>query len=127
MALQGEIENRDCGADPAAGVELDDAQMTGMREDHMDTPRSQPQDAPKQRKRPAGRSGHFGLAICLVALGLCGCATAPPPPTYVAGTLPPRCDSGTSECVRKNAPAPPQKAKCTGFLDLRVLYGTCTE
>src|SRR5262245_8373638 len=103
----GEAETVEWTADPAAGIELDGAQLPGMREDHMDTPRSQPQDPPKQRKRPAGRGGHFGLAMGLVALGLCGCATAPPPPTYVAGTLTPRCDSSTSECGRKSAPPPP--------------------
>jgi len=107
---------------------------------HMDTPRSQRQDALEPRKRPADRSGRLRLAILLVALALGGCATAPPPPTtYVVGTLAPACDSGTNGspnssansntngCVRKSAPPPPDKAKCTGFLDLRVLYGTCSE
>ena len=105
---------------------------------HMDTPRSQRQDAPEPRKRPADRGGRLRLAILLVALALGGCATAPPPPTtYVAGTLAPACDSSTngststtsntSGCVRKSATAPPEKPRCTGFLDLRVLYGTCTE
>jgi hypothetical protein len=104
----------------------------------MDTPRSQRQDAPEPRKRPADRGGRLRLAILLVALALGGCATAPPPPTtYVAGTLAPACDSSTngststtsntSGCVRKSATAPPEKPRCTGFLDLRVLYGTCTE
>jgi hypothetical protein len=102
----------------------------------MDTPRSQRQDAPEPRKRPADGSGRLRLAILLVALALGGCATAPPPPTtYVAGTLAPACDSSTNGstngspngCARKSAPPPPEKAKCTGFLDLRVLYGTCSE
>jgi hypothetical protein len=101
----------------------------------MDTPRSQRQDAPKPRKRLADRGGRLRLAI-LLALALGGCATAPPPPTtYVAGTLAPTCDSSTNGstngnpngCARKSAPAPLEKPKCTGFLDLRVLYGTCTE
>ncbi len=102
----------------------------------MDTPRSQRQDAPEPRKRPADRGGHLQRAVLLVALALGGCATAPPPPTtYVAGTLAPACDSSTNSsansntngCVRRSAPAPPEKPKCTGFLDLRVLYGTCSE
>jgi len=102
----------------------------------MDTPRSQRQDAPEPRKRPADRGGHLQGAVLLVALALGGCATAPPPPTtYVAGTLAPACDSSTNSsansntngCVRRSAPAPPEKPKCTGFLDLRVLYGTCSE
>jgi hypothetical protein len=71
------------------------------------------------------------LATLLVALALSGCATAPPPPpsAYVAKTLVPSCDSSTStkECDRKNTPAPRPTTKCTGFLDLRVLYGTCNE
>jgi hypothetical protein len=100
----------------------------------MDTPRSQRQDAPKPRKRLADRGGHLQGVVLLVALALGGCATAPPP-TYVAGTLAPACDSSTNGstngntngCPRKSAPAPPQKTKCTGFLDLRVLYGTCSE
>jgi hypothetical protein len=95
----------------------------------MDTPRSQRRDAPKQRKRPADGSRHLRLAALFVALALGGCATAPPPPpAYVGGTLaPPSCDKNTSECDRKNMPAPRQASKCTGFLDLRVIYGTCSE
>jgi hypothetical protein len=95
----------------------------------MDTPRLQRRDAPKQRKRPADRSHRPPLAALLVALALGGCATAPPPPpAYVGGTLaPPSCDKNTNECDRKNMPPPRQANKCTGFLDLRVIYGTCTE
>jgi hypothetical protein len=94
----------------------------------MDTPRPQRRDAPKQRKRLAGRSRDLRLAALLVALALGGCATAPPPPpAYIGGTLaPPSCDKNTNECERKNMPAPPQASKCNGFLDLRVIYGTCS-
>jgi hypothetical protein len=69
------------------------------------------------------------LAALLVALALSGCATAPPPPpaAYVSKTLVPSCDSGNKECDRKNTPAPRQTTKCNGLLDLRVLYGTCSE
>jgi hypothetical protein len=94
----------------------------------MDTPGLQRRGAPKQRKRPADRSHRPTLAALLVALALGGCATAPPPPpAYVGGTLAPSCDKTTNECDRKNMPAPRQASKCTGFLDLRVIYGTCSE
>jgi hypothetical protein len=95
----------------------------------MDTPGLQRRGAQKRRKRPADRSHRPPLAALLVALALGGCATAPPPPpAYVGGTLaPPSCDKNTNECDRKNMPPPRQASKCTGFLDLRVIYGTCTE
>ncbi len=67
------------------------------------------------------------LATLLVALALSGCATAPPPPTYVSKTLVPSCEEGNKECDRKNPPPPRPTTKCTGFLDLRVLYGTCSD
>ena len=81
---------------------------------------------PAMRPAPHGGEMSKRLATLLVALALSGCATAPPPPAYVAKTLVPSCDGSTKECDRKNTPAP-RRTKCTGFLDLRVLYGTCSE
>jgi hypothetical protein len=81
---------------------------------------------PAMRPAPHGGDMSKRFAALLVALAVSGCATAPPPPTSVSKTLVPSCDGTTKECDRKNAPTP-QVTKCNGFLDLRVLYGTCSQ
>jgi hypothetical protein len=57
----------------------------------------------------------------------CFSASVMPAGAIQFADAPPDSSTSTKECDRKNTPAPPQPAKCTGFLDLRVLYGTCSE
>ena len=73
------------------------------------------------------KTARLQLAILLVALAPGGRVTAPPPPTYVAGTLAPACDSSTdgstSGCSRKSPSTP--EGEVRGLHG--VLYGNCSE